>query len=213
MGIQDRDWYIEAQKEKEKQESLERTKRGFQSFSKKTFESSAGGRGHVKDKTPQLGLIPMMLFWFAVMGILYGLMTYYMKPKAPQIVSNGDLVLHRANDGHFYAPGSVNGHEVIFMVDTGATHVAVSEDVARKALLDGGVRTRFMTANGEREGRLVSGVNVSFGPVSVTNVTVGTGISMGRGQADALLGQSFLSKFSVTMNGNLMTMRRREDAS
>lgn len=31
------------------------------------------------------GLIPMMIFWCAVMGILYVLMTHYLKPKQAQV--------------------------------------------------------------------------------------------------------------------------------
>ena len=156
----------------------------------------------------QIGLVPMMIFWLLVMGLLYALMTHYLKPKQPQVLANGDLVIPRARDGHFYAPGAVNGQTVMFMVDTGASLVSVSEPVAQAAMMRGGVPTLFHTANGSQPGRVVSGVHVTVGPVSVTNVKVGVGLVMGDDQL-ALLGQSFLSKFDISIKQNQMVLRAR----
>jgi len=156
----------------------------------------------------QTGLIPMLLFWFAVMGLVYGLMTYYLKPKQAQVLANGDLVIPRAQDGHFYTPGSINGREVLFVVDTGASLVSVSEPLAQAAGLRGGVPTTFQTANGERSGRVVSGVDVAVGPLRVSNVKVGVGLSLGD-DSQALLGQSFLSKFDISLGQNQMVLRAR----
>jgi hypothetical protein len=38
----------------------------------------------------------MMIFWFAVMGLLYVLMTHHLKPKQAQVLANGDLALKAA---------------------------------------------------------------------------------------------------------------------
>jgi aspartyl protease family protein len=46
------------------------------------------------------------------------------------------------------------------------------------------------------------------GPVSVTNVKVGVGLVMGDDQL-ALLGQSFLSKFDISIKQNQMVLRAR----
>jgi len=154
----------------------------------------------------QLGLIPLLLFWFAVMGLLYGLMTHYLKPKQSQVLANGDLIIPRAADGHFYTPGSINGFAVMFLVDTGASLVSVSEPFAQAAAMEGGVPTTFQTANGARPGRVVDGVEVAVGPMRVTNVKVGVGLSLGD-DAQALLGQSFLSKFDITLRQNQMVLR------
>lgn len=207
MGMQDRDWYIEARKEREKRESLERTRSRFTAFSNRRTQPSPSDALEGRN-TPQLGLVPMMLFWFAVMGVLYLLMNHYMKQKEPRITATGDLVITRASNGHFYAPGTINGYPVKFMVDTGATHVAISEELAQKAALRGGLKSTFRTANGDRVGRVIDGVNVSFGPVLATNITVGTGIQMGGSDEDALLGQSFLSKFKITMSENTMVLSK-----
>jgi aspartyl protease family protein len=209
MGLEDRDWYRDALREREKQRQLDETRNKFASFSSKHM----GGKS--KPQTPsvarsprQTGLIPMMIFWFAVMGLLYGLMTHYLKPKQAQVLANGDLIIERSRDGHFYTTGKINGQEAKFMVDTGASLVSISDSFAQKAMIRGGVSTTFHTANGDMAGRVVEGVSVSIGPVSVTNVKVGVGLSMGD-ENDALLGQSFLSKFDITMSKAQMVLRAR----
>jgi aspartyl protease family protein len=154
------------------------------------------------------GLIPMMIFWCVIMGFLYLGMTHYLKPKQAQVLANGDLVIKRSKDGHFYTTGTINGREARFMVDTGASLVSVSEAFAQKALIGTGVPATFRTANGDRPGRIVEGLSVAIGPVSVTNIKVGVGLS-GGDESDALLGQSFLSKFDMTMSNNQMVLRAR----
>jgi len=150
----------------------------------------------------------MLLFWCAVMGLLYAAMTYYLKPRQAQVLANGDLVIERARDGHFYVPGRINGQDVVFLVDTGASLVSVSEPMAQRAALHGGTPTTFHTANGVRAGRVVDGVEVAVGPVRVTHVKVGVGLSLGD-DTQALLGQSFLSKFDITLRQHQMVLRAR----
>lgn len=205
MDAEDRD----AQRERDKQRQLDETRSKFASFSSKNLGRQANLPQLKPERAPrQAGLIPMLLFWFAVMGLLYALMTHYLKPKQSQVLANGDLVIERAQDGHFYAPGTINGREVTFLVDTGASLVSVSEPLAQAALMLGGVPTTFQTANGARAGRVVDGVEVAVGPVRVTNVKVGVGLSLGD-DSQALLGQSFLSKFDITLRQNQMVLRAR----
>jgi aspartyl protease family protein len=201
MGIEDRDSHQDAQREQEKQRQMDETRARFSNFSRQHL----GAKAVSPIKT---GLIPMMIFWCVVMGLLYLLMTHYLKPKQAQVQANGDLVIKRSPDGHFYTTGLVNGQEATFMVDTGASLVSVSEAFAQKAHLRGGVPTTFRTANGEHPGRVVDGVEVAIGPVSVNKVKIGVGLQMGDDN-EALLGQSFLSKFDITMDKNQMVLRAR----
>ena len=205
MGVEDRDWHRDAQRERDKQRQLDDTRHKFASFTSNNMPRNSPPK---ETSSRQTGLIPMLLFWFAVMGLVYGLMTYYLKPKQAQVLANGDLVIPRAQDGHFYTPGSINGREVLFVVDTGASLVSVSEQLAQAAGLRVGVPTTFQTANGERSGRVVSGVDVAVGPLRVSNVKVGVGLSLGD-DSQALLGQSFLSKFDISLGQNQMVLRAR----
>jgi aspartyl protease family protein len=206
MGMQDRDWYRDAKREKEKQPQIYATRSKFFSFSRK--HSNNKGAPTAARSAGQLGLFPLMVFWFVVMGLLYGVMTYYLKPKQTKVLANGDLVIQRSQDGHFYTPGKVNGVEVTFMVDTGASLVTISEPLAQKALVLGGTPTIFHTANGDKAGRVVEGLSVSIGPVVATNIKVGVGLVGGK-EDDALLGQSFLSKFEITMNKDQLILHPR----
>ena len=155
------------------------------------------------------GPVLMFFFWLGVIGLLYAGMTHYLKPRPVVISANGDLVIPRARDGHFYAAGLVNGKPVNFMVDTGASLVTVSEQFAKSAGLAGGTPTRFRTANGDLPGRIISGVPVALGPLGVSSVRVGVGL-VGANAGDALLGQSFLSRFDLLMSGEQMVLRPKQ---
>lgn len=201
MAMDDRDGNRYAQQERDKQRQMDATRAKFAAFSRT--------QGEAKPMSPtRTGLIPMLIFWCGVMGLLYLLMTHYLQPRPAQVLANGDLVIDRAQDGHFYTMGRINGQEAQFMVDTGASLVSVSEAFARKASIHGGVPTTFKTANGDRPGWVVEGVGVSIGPVSVSHVKVGVGLSGGDENA-VLLGQSFLSRFDITISKNQLVLRAR----
>jgi aspartyl protease family protein len=155
----------------------------------------------------RFGHIYILLFWAAVMGVVWVAMEHFMQPKFAVVTAQGDLVIPRHRDGHFYVKGAVNGKPLMFMVDTGASRVVVSEEFARQAGLPRGEPTTFTTANGALQGHMVSGVAVSAGPFSVAPTTVGVGLV--GGPADlGLLGQSFLSKFQMSMKRDEMVLRR-----
>ena len=145
MSRDDRDGDRYAQQERDKQRQMDATRARFSAYSR----TELGAKPVSPTRT---GLIPMMIFWCVVMGLLYLLMTHYLQPRQAQVLSNGDLVIKRSQDGHFYTPGRINGQEAQFMVDTGASLVSVSEAFAPKARLHGGVATTFKTANGDRPG-------------------------------------------------------------
>lgn len=60
--------------------------------------------------------------------------------------------------------------------------------------MSSGVATVFKTANGDMTGRIVTDVPVTLGPLEVSGVIVAVGF-IGHDIGDALLGQSFLTKF------------------
>lgn len=154
------------------------------------------------------GPLGIVVFWLAVMSLLYMAMNHYLKPKPLTVSASGDLVIPRARDGHFYAAGSVNGKRANFLVDTGASLVTVSEKFAREAGIAAGEATVFQTANGDMRGRIVPDVPVGLGPIAVSGVRVGVGF-VGHDVDDALLGQSFLSKFEIVLQKDQMTLRKK----
>ena len=98
-------------------------------------------------------------FWLLVGGIGYLAFNAFVSPKVAVATSgSGTVVIERSHDQHFYVEGAINGYPVTFMVDTGATVVSVSEDLARKIGLGPGVPAIFDTAAGRVEGRIVPAV-------------------------------------------------------
>jgi aspartyl protease family protein len=150
----------------------------------------------------------ILLVWLCVMAVLYVAADRYLKPTPLVITASGELVIQRARDGHFRAPGSVNGRPVNFMVDTGASLVVVSEAFARQAGLPAGEPTTFSTANGNMPGHTVRNVPVSVGPIDVSGIRVGVGL-LGLAPDEALLGQNFLSRFEVLISNDRMILRKK----
>ena len=152
------------------------------------------------------GPFGIVAVWLAVMGVLYLLSAQYLKPKPVAVLPGGVLVIPMAPDGHFYATGTVGGKPAQFLVDTGASMVTVSEAFAQRAGLVGGTPTVFKTANGDLQGRVLTDVPVSLGPAQVSAVRVGVGL-VGGEPDEALLGQSFLNQFEITLADKQMTLK------
>ncbi|RMG56550.1 MAG: TIGR02281 family clan AA aspartic protease [Gammaproteobacteria bacterium] len=130
--------------------------------------------------------------------------------RQPQVVQQGDvpvLVLKRNRQGHYVASGTINGMEVEFLLDTGATDVAVPESVARRAGLDRGAPMRFLTANGVAEGWSTRIGQLSLGPIRLEDVRASINPAMHGDQV--LLGMSFLRHLDFEQRGDRLLLRPR----
>lgn len=122
--------------------------------------------------------------------------------------ANSQIVLTANPQGHFYADGSINGASVQFLVDTGATTVAISPAIATRAgiVYTRGERILMGTANGT-----VAGWRVKLDAVSVRGVTLRNveGVVMPVETPIALLGMSFLNRMEMKREGASMTLTQR----
>lgn len=125
-----------------------------------------------------------------------------------QVIGTDQIVVPRAPDGHFYLNAEVNGKPVLFVVDTGATDIALSQSDARRVGLDPAGLAYLGTA------QTANGV-VATAPVRLDSVSVGpftdTGVRamVTKGDlGDSLLGMSYLRRYQITMNGDRMVLRR-----
>jgi len=113
---------------------------------------------------------------------------------------NGDIRVPIAHDGHYWVNMDVNGIPVRFVVDTGASHISLSYQDARKAGLDPeflNYDRAFKTANGVTRKAVINLDRVSMDAIEMSNVTAS--VSQ-QGQMDvSLLGMSFLSRLSGFM--------------
>jgi len=111
--------------------------------------------------------------------------------------------------GHFAAAGSLNGYPVTFMVDTGATAIAISAAEARRIGLDyraAGQATGVGTAAG-----VVPAWRVKFNTVKVGGITLNQvdGMVVESGLSVPLLGMSFLNRMEMRREGETMTLIQR----
>jgi len=113
--------------------------------------------------------------------------------------------LARASDGHFYAEAQVNGASVRFLIDTGASFVALSPaDAQRAGIPLGSERARAMAAGGEIEVVPVMIDRLALGPLSA-NAVQGAVVE---DLPVSLLGQSFLARVgTVEIRGDRMMLR------
>ena len=117
-----------------------------------------------------------------------------------------EVVLQRNRAGHYVTSGKINGRDVTFMLDTGATTVAVPSDIA--ATLDLTVGQRFMTqtANGAAPAFATTLDTVSIDGIVLENVQAA--VTPGLQTADILLGMSFLQDIEFTQRGDTLILRQ-----
>ncbi|HMO46054.1 MAG TPA: TIGR02281 family clan AA aspartic protease [Rubrivivax sp.] len=119
-----------------------------------------------------------------------------------------EIVLPMGLGGHFISSGSINGRAVQFMVDTGATLVALSRTEAERIGLDWRQAPRAMTqtANGAVPVHRVSLGTVRVGEVEVSNVDA---VVMPAAMPYVLLGNSFLVRFQMRRDNDVLRLERR----
>ena len=146
------------------------------------------------------------MLWLAAIGALAGLTMLFQfsmgqRGKVVSSVSDSGqamVVLQRDRSGHYLAEGGINGHPVVFLVDTGATDVAVPEGTARELGLDFGPQVAVMTAAGPVLAWRTRLDQVSLGGIRLSNVSAM--ITRGPMQ-EILLGMSFLKHFTIRQQG------------
>ena len=110
--------------------------------------------------------------------------------------------------GHFFMDGAINGSTVRFIVDTGATVVALPASEAVRLGLDyrNGERAMTNTAGGPVEAFRVRLDRVRAGDIELTGVDA---VVIERGLHVNLLGMSFLNRLEMKRDGQTMTLIRR----
>ena len=153
------------------------------------------------------------MIWLAAIGFLAGLTWVFSmlesnatRPQLSTSVNAGETVvkLQRGRSGHYMAPGMINGRAVNFLLDTGATDVAISANLAREMGLRFGPQVSLQTANGVVQGNLTRLDDVSLGGINLNNVRATIGPGLG---SDVLLGMSFLGKLDWQQSGDELLLK------
>lgn len=117
-----------------------------------------------------------------------------------------EVVLQRNRQGHYVTSGEINGRPVTFILDTGATGVAVPAAVAQRLGLRPGRAFPTQTANGMSVSYAVELDRVSVGGIALQQVSAS--ITPGLTTDEVLLGMSFLKHIEFTQRGDQLILRQ-----
>ncbi len=128
----------------------------------------------------------------------------YSKPRLAEVR------ILRDNRGGFSTDGSINGHAVRLLVDTGASMVAMSSMEAERLGIDyqqQGIPVGVSTAAGLSRGHAVKLQQVKVGPIELPNV--GAVVIEGPGPRQVLLGMTFLNRVVMENQGNILKLKAK----
>lgn len=158
-----------------------------------------------------LALVAAVLLGFTFrdeLGFVGRRMTAELAPSQPLATGPQEMAVTREEDGHFYVTGRVNDAPVRFMVDTGASDIALSPADALKIGVDPASLSftrAFETANGLGRGAPFIADSLAVGPIRLTNVPMTINQAPMRA---SLLGLSYLQQLeSYEVRGRRLYLR------
>ncbi|RRD68224.1 TIGR02281 family clan AA aspartic protease [Comamonadaceae bacterium OH2310_COT-174] len=131
--------------------------------------------------------------------------------QAPTHVTPGKtaLTLSPSANGHYMSEGKINGHAVQFIVDTGASTIALDAKTARRLGIDyerSGQPIQVATANGKAQGWSVRLPTVSIGALTQRNVPATV---VQQPMPFVLLGNSFLNHYQMTRDARSLVLKSK----
>jgi len=157
------------------------------------------------------GKIMLTIAWLLIMGGVYwffsGWEAQQVNPNTARLLNQqqGELVLLRNRAGHYVAHGEINGRHATFLLDTGATWVALPTALARELGLKRGAAITLQTANGAAAGYQTRLDSVRLGPIEMRDV--GALVADGMDADTVLLGMNFLKRLEFTQRGEQLILR------
>nr|WP_320135680.1 TIGR02281 family clan AA aspartic protease [uncultured Amphritea sp.] len=151
------------------------------------------------------------LTWVIILGLFYlFFQDKWLQQNDPNhglmsATNNAPVVLQRNRQGHYIAPGKINGQNVRFLLDTGATDISIPGTLADQLNLKPGRASYASTANGTIKVYQTTLDSVALGGLSLNQVSAHINPHM---QGDTvLLGMSFLQHLELTQRGNTLTLK------
>ena len=117
-----------------------------------------------------------------------------------------EVKLLRNNRNHYVATGEINGQSVVFLIDTGATNVAIGNNLAQKLGLQRGREGIAYTANGTTPTFDTQLDSLQLGDIELNNVPAS--ITMGMEGDEILLGMSALKHLELNHRNGELTLRQ-----
>ena len=138
-----------------------------------------------------------------------GLLSHRHNPnKTPEtkLSESGRQQIHlqRNAEGHYVSNGFVNDIDVVFLLDTGATTIAIPLELAPQLGLKPGRQINTVTANGVTNAYLTNIQRVQLGEIVEYDVPAALVPNLPGGQI--LLGMSFLKRLDFSQRGDTLIL-------
>ncbi|MGB5279386.1 MAG: TIGR02281 family clan AA aspartic protease [Gammaproteobacteria bacterium] len=171
-----------------------------------------------RDFISRAGTAMTTVAWIMFLFILFGAFDYLFSQRNnpnQNIVTNEyyvasglqkEIVLQRNAYGHYVSSGTINDHEVVFLLDTGASDIAVPESLANDIGLTKNQRIVVSTANGNTRAFRTRLASVAIGDIKLYDLSAIILTNMpGK---EILLGMNFLKHFEITQKGKTLTIKQ-----
>lgn len=158
----------------------------------------------------------MILAWIAIFGVIFILVAFRgefadigqrlrAEATGTEIVAGETVRIPMSDDGHFWVTARVNGQDVRFMVDSGASVTTVSKNAAQAADIPITFRRVMVnTANGQAWVTKSHAETLQIGPIERSDFPV----NVNETQDLNLLGMNFLSSLeSWRVEGRFLVLQ------
>lgn len=165
----------------------------------------AGGKGGARG-----GAAMLVVGWLIVLGLVYwyfyGFTERQTNPnRTPEVTAIGEVVLQRNRAGQFVASGAINGAPVTFLLDTGATQIALPMSLAKRLNLEFGPPVQLQTAAGPSRGYATRLQSVRLASIELKDI--GALVAEGLDPDLVLLGMNFLRRLEMIQRGDELILR------
>lgn len=127
------------------------------------------------------------------------------QPESYITAEGAEVRLKRNSMGHYVTTGTINGHSVVFLLDTGATNVSVPARLAENLGLRPGRRVPVSTANGSIVVRTTVINSLSVGEIRLQNIA--GNLNPGLADNKILLGMSALKNLEMIQRDDWLILR------
>ncbi len=115
-----------------------------------------------------------------------------------------EITLQQNRSGHYIGTGEINEKKIVFLLDTGATFVAIPEHQAQRLGLKKGRKISISTANGRSIGYRTNIHSLSIGKIHLYHIKAIITPNL----EEVLLGMSVLKQLEFTQKANKLTIKQ-----
>lgn len=167
--------------------------------------------------TNKAGLILNILAWLllmAMLGYFWHIKFNHMENPNQEVQIDSDtqnlrqVTLKMNNYNHYVFTGTINNEPVTFLLDTGASSVAIPSHIADKLKLKRGQEVPISTASGDDIAYRTKIDSLSIGNIVVHDIK---GLILSKASDDeVLLGMSVLKKLEFTQSGRNLIIKQKK---